>query len=478
MSTTAGGVRMSPSEAVMWAAEKDPTLRSDFCNITILDTVPSERRLRETVGRAILGIPRLAERVVSPPLRFAAPEWRPDPTFDVDYHVRRLAIPGVGTVRDLLDVAAAATAPPLDRSRPLWEFTLVEGLAGDRAALLQRLHHTITDGVGGMRLSLSLVDLEREPAPDATSAIRALADDVAIARREAEHDDPVDRDSPLDVLRDAAVARTADTIGLVRQLVGSSIGAAIRPQDLPRRATDAIAMLRSLRRQVLVTDRGHSEMFAVRSLARRFDVLGVPLDPLHRVGKANGASINDVFVTGVARALGRYHRDFGESVETLRMAMPVSTRERGDFAANRFAPSRIVVPVAVDHVVEHLQAIHTTLRSIRQEPALEAADLLAALTVGVPTALLVSLLRAQTRTIDFATSNLRGSAVDLYLGGARIESSHPMGPRAGVPANITMMSYCGEIHLGIHSDPAAVMDPDLLVDHLREAFAELAGTSR
>jgi diacylglycerol O-acyltransferase len=96
----------------------------------------------------------------------------------------------------------------------------------------------------------------------------------------------------------------------------------------------------------------------------------------------------------------------------------------------------------------------------------------------VPTALLVTLLRAQTRTIDFATSNLRGSPVDLYLGGARIEASYPMGPRAGVPANITMMTYCGNVHLGIHSDPAAVMDPDLLLAHLREAFAELASASR
>jgi hypothetical protein len=215
-------------------------------------------------------------------------------------------------------------------------------------------------------------------------------------------------------------------------------------------------------------------MFAVRSLARRYDALAVDLDPLHRTGKAHGASLNDVFVTGVARALGAFHREFGERPASLRMAMPVSTRTRGDFAANRFAPSRVVVPIAVDAVDDHLRAMHETLHGIRQEPALEAADLLAALTAGVPTAVLVSLLRAQTRTIDFATSNLRGSPVDLYLGGARIEASYPMGPRAGVPVNVTVMSYCGELHLGIHSDPAALVDPDLFLDALRDSFAELA----
>src|SRR5689334_4177558 len=193
---------MSPSEAVMWAVEKDPALRSDFTNVTVLDALPSEERLRTTVERAIVAIPRLTDRVVSPPLRIAAPEWRPDPTFDVDYHIRRIAIPVPGSMRDFLDVAQITTAPPLDRSRPLWEFTLVEGLEGGRAALLQRLHHTITDGVGGMRLSLSLVDLEREPGPRPVDAVRAVGEEMAAERRDGHAGDAIDRDSPIDVIRE------------------------------------------------------------------------------------------------------------------------------------------------------------------------------------------------------------------------------------------------------------------------------------
>jgi diacylglycerol O-acyltransferase len=467
-------VRMSPSEAVMWTVEKDPALRSDFCNVTILDSLPSEDRLRATVERAIVAIPRLVDRVVSPPLRIAAPEWRPDPTFDVDYHIRRIAIPHPGSMRDFFDVAQITTAPPLDRSRPLWEFTLVEGLEGGRAALLQRLHHTITDGVGGMRLSLSLVDLEREPARRLEDDVRAIATEMATEGRDEHAEDPVDRDSSVDVIREALGDRAAQAIDLTQQFAGAAFRVATEPRQLPGRVRGAGELLGSLRRQVLVTDRAHSEMFKVRSLARRYDAMAVDLDPLHRAGKAHGASLNDVFVTGVSRALAAFHREFGERPETLRMAMPVSTRGRGDFAANRFAPSRVVVPIAIDAADEHLLAMHATLQGIRHEPALDAADLLAALTAGVPTSVLVSLLRAQTRTIDFATSNLRGSPVDLYLGGARIEASYPMGPRAGVPVNVTVMSYCGELHLGIHSDPAALVDPDLFLDSLRTAFTELA----
>jgi WS/DGAT/MGAT family acyltransferase len=463
---------MSPSEAVMWAVEKDPALRSDFTNVTILDALPSEARLRATVERAVVEIPRLADRVVSPPLRIAAPEWRSDPTFDIDYHIRRIAIPEPGSMRDFLDVAQVTTAPPLDRSRPLWEFTLVEGLEDGRAALLQRLHHTITDGVGGMRLSLSLVDLEREPAAGIGETVRAAAVDGGAP--DGPGPDPVDRDSPVDVIREAVADRAAQSVELLQQLAGGAFRVATAPRRFPERLHDAGELLASLRRQVLVTDRGHSQLFATRSLARRYDTLAVDLDPLHRAGKAHGASVNDVFVTGIARALAAFHREFGERPESLRMAMPVSTRTRGDFAANRFAPSRVVVPVAIDAANDHLRAMQLTLHGIRQEPALDAADLLAAITAGVPTAVLVSLLRAQTRTIDFATSNLRGSPVDLFLGGARIEASYPMGPRAGVPLNVTVMSYCGELHLGIHSDPAAVVHPELFLDCLRSSFSELA----
>ncbi len=466
-------MRMSPSEAVMWAVEKDPSLRSDFTNITILDAVPSEPRLRATIERALAAMPRLGERVISAPLRIAPPEWRPDPTFDLEYHVRRVAIPEPGSMRDLLDVAGSITSPPLDRSRPLWEFTLVEGLDGGRAALLQRLHHTITDGVGGMRLSLSLVNLEREPAPHIHAEVRGLADRVEQDRLHETLEDPVDRDSPFDVVRDALTFSVGNTVDLVRRGVGASVTAAVHPMQLPGRVRRSVDLLRSVRRQVLITDRGHSEMFANRSLARRYDTLALDFDPLHRAGKALGASMNDVFVTGVARALGQFHREYGESVDMLRMAMSVSTRDQGDVAANRFAPSRILVPATVATIDDHLEAVHEALTNIRSEPALDAVDLLAALTSGVPTAALVTMVRAQTRTIDFATSNLRGSPVDLFLGGARIEASYPMGPRAGVPVNVTMMSYCGELHFGIHSDPAALVDPDLFLHCLRQAFAEL-----
>src|SRR3954470_19812380 len=156
--------RMSDAEALMWTIEKDPGLRSSFMQLTLLDRPPDFERFRRRMERAVKVIPRLGQRVVPPPFCFAPPEWADDPSFDIDFHVRHLAVPPPGTERQLLDLAALIYEDPFDRARPLWQLSIVEGLEGGRAALLAKMHHTITDGVGGVRLSTMFLDLTRDAA--------------------------------------------------------------------------------------------------------------------------------------------------------------------------------------------------------------------------------------------------------------------------------------------------------------------------
>src|SRR5256885_7665774 len=156
--------RMNDAEAIMWVVESDPFLRTDFTNVTVLEAAPDLRRLRAGLERAIEAFPPLRQRVARPPLGLAPPQWADDPDFDLGYHLRSLSLPPPGGQRQLLDLAAQLAAMPLDRARPLWELTVVEGLAGGRAAGLPRRHHALADGVGGMKLLRSL--LERTPPPD------------------------------------------------------------------------------------------------------------------------------------------------------------------------------------------------------------------------------------------------------------------------------------------------------------------------
>src|SRR5262249_38610927 len=164
-----GEHRMSDVEALMWNLEKDPFLASSFATVTLLDQSPDLDRLRARLAHAVSVVPRLRQRVVPALGRLAPPEWQDDPNFDLDYHIRHIALPAPGTERMLFDLAVGLEAAPLDRTRPLWEFTVIDG-GGDGAALFQKIHHRVTDGEGGVGMSAEFIDFSREGVPDAEAA--------------------------------------------------------------------------------------------------------------------------------------------------------------------------------------------------------------------------------------------------------------------------------------------------------------------
>lgn len=456
--------RMSETEAVMWTVEKDPSLRSDFLNITLLDGPPDLDRLRAKVERAIDDLPRLRQRVVSAPLRLAPPEWADDPEFDLDYHVRRVAVPAPGDRRGLLDLCATLGATPFDRARPLWDLTVVEGLDGGRAALVQRVHHTIIDGVGGVRFSMALLDLERQPSepPEATDG------------QDAEAVAPVHRETPLDVLVGSLAYAARRQAESAFAALRSASHIARHPTEGAAAAGRFVRTIRSIPQQVFVAGGALSPLMTTRSLRRRFDALAFPLSAARAAAKSLDGTVNDVFVTGVAGGLGLYHERMGQPVEELRMAMPISLRGDDEgVAGNRFAPARVVVPVTPKDPRPRFEATRERLRGVRGEPVLGLVDAVAGIVGLLPTSIVVPVTRAQTRTIDFVASNVRGAPFDLYLCGARIEANHPIGPTTGAAVNVTTLSYRDSLDIGVNADTAAVTDPEALTDCIRESFAAL-----
>src|SRR2546421_4663501 len=206
--------RMSEADALMWAIEKDPLLRSTITAIAVLDRAPDRERFTERMERASLLIPRLRQRVVASPLVPSPPRWVVDPNFDLRYHLRWAKAPAPGTLRTLLDMASPIAMQGFDRARPLWEFTVVEGLADGQAALIQKLHHSITDGVGAIKIAMHMLDLEREPAEDPSP--------MPVAP-EPEHP------SPLALARDAMRHERRRQFGIVRRLGADAIEAAAHP---------------------------------------------------------------------------------------------------------------------------------------------------------------------------------------------------------------------------------------------------------
>ena len=159
--------RMSDHEALMWNIEKDPWLNPSGASLTILDAPIDKAYFERTMRRAVVKMPRLYERVVPALGRLAPPAWVPDPEFDLDAHVRHLRLEKPGTERQLYDLAAQLYQEPLDRTRPLWRFVLIEGLKGGRSAIWSIVHHSVSDGIGQLRMAEMYQQVDPDtPPPD------------------------------------------------------------------------------------------------------------------------------------------------------------------------------------------------------------------------------------------------------------------------------------------------------------------------
>ena len=401
--------RMSDTESLMWRLEKDPHLASTFGNVTILDRPPNMDLLYARMERTALLFPRLRRRVLPAPGNFGNPTWVDDPTFDIRYHVRHISLAEPGDMRQLLDLVTLLIADPFDRSRPLWHFIIVDGLQGGRSALVQKLHHTVTDGQGGVELSMHYLDLERDPGP-------LPAIDPAIANA------AVDISSPdaTEALRGAMT----DSLRLPLSVLKQVRDVLSDPSLIGTIGSSTSATVKGLLAQLSETDGSRSPLWTQRSLRRRFETARV--------------SYHDM--RGAAKALG----------------------------------GTLLVPTAEMPLPERFAAVNEILQSARNGSSNGSLEAIATVSTMLPTSVITRLARAQAETVDFATSNVRGAGVPLFVGGAKLLENYPVGPLGGVAFNLTLMSYMGSMDVGINIDEAAVESPSLLRDSLVESFAELA----
>ncbi len=448
---------MSDAEGLMWRLEKDPFLASTFGNITILDSRLDFEMFTRRMERTSMVIPRLRQRVQSAPASVGAPSWVDDPEFNIRYHVRSVALPAPGSLRQLLDLSMLLIADAFDRSRPLWQFVVVDGLEGGKSALIQKLHHTITDGEGGVALSMQFLDLERNsPEPP------------QILIPETASESPSTTDNASNLVRSSMADAMKLPLGLLRQLreVLSN------PSQLPALGTQTAATMRAMLNQVTNVDPARSPLWTKRSLKRRLEVLRVPYRPMLDASRALGGKINTAFLTAAADASGRYHRELGMPVESLRTSMAVSTRTENS-GSNAFSLVRLLVPTSEMPTGERFSAINESVNQARGSSMSAALGTLASVSAALPTSVLTRIARTHSQTVDFATSNVRGAGVPLFIAGAQMLENYPVGPLGGVAFNVTLLSYNHSLDLGLNIDPEAVARPDLLRTCMEQSLAEL-----
>lgn len=449
---------MSDTESLMWRLEKDPYLASTFANITILDRSPNMDLLYERMDRAAILFPRLRQRVQPAPGNFGNPTWADDPTFDIRYHVRNIRLTEPGTLRQLLDLTTLLVADPFDRARPLWHFIIVDGLEGGKSALIQKLHHTVTDGQGGVELSMHYLDLERTPPP-----LPPLDPEIVNAARTIELPDATE------ALRGAM----SDSMRIPLSLLKQVRDVVSDPSLLSTIGSSTSSTVKGLIAQLNESDPARSPLWTERSLRRRLETTRISYYDMRGAAKSLDGTLNTAFVTAAAHAAGKYHRMMGAPVESLRASMAISTRT-AESGGNAFTLARMLVPTGEMPLPERFAAINEILATARSSSQSGSLDAIATLSTLIPTSVITRLARSQAETVDFATSNVRGAGVPLFMAGAQLLENYPVGPLGGVAFNLTLMSYMGSLDVGINIDEAAVESPSLLRDSLTEAFAELS----
>jgi WS/DGAT/MGAT family acyltransferase len=445
--------RMTDFDRIMWVIERNPLLRSTITAITVLDEAPDRARVLRRVDRATRVVPRLRQRVVWNPYSIAPPRWEFDPHFDLAYHVRFVAAGRRNTFDDVIMLAEPIVMQGFDRDRPLWEFVVVEGLAGGEAALITKLHHTITDGVGAVNLMLELIDLERDP--DREPDMPPEPDVVVLNQRQRFH-------GALrhELQRQRALAqRGLDVLDRLREEPAAA-------------ARDAIAVVGSAGRAVRSGIRPLSPVMQARSTTGSIHTFDVSVAALKNSARIADAKLNDALVVAVANGLHRYHEAMGAPVDRLRMGMAINSRapDRAGDGGNDFVPTRFEVPVSVADPIEHMRVVRDLVREQRAEPMLTLMEPLAGIVSRLPRVLVTNLFAAALSGQDFNVSNVPGSTIELFFAGTRIVSQYPIGPLGGAAVNVTLLSYLDTAFIGLHLDRAAVTDIDLFVDCFQQGL--------
>jgi WS/DGAT/MGAT family acyltransferase len=425
---------------------------------------PTYDELVEQISSRLHLVPRYRQRLAFVPFNQGRPVWVDDPHFNIAFHVRHTALPSPGDEAQLKRLAGRVFSQALDRSRPLWEIWLVEGLSDDRFAMLSKTHHALVDGVSGVDIFTVLFDTSPDPMPVAPP------DHEWVAR-------PVPTGAQL--LADALLERTTVPAEIVRGVRATLRG----PRHVAARFGRAVGGVSAVARAGLQT--APPSALNVRiGPHRRFTWVRGDLQEFKAIKNALGGTVNDVVLAVVAGALGRYLRMHGEATDelVLRAMVPISVRadvERGALG-NRVAAMWAPLPIGITDPVERLLTISRDMDGIKESGQAVGAQVLTELSGFAPPTIMAQAarLQARQRLFNLVVTNVPGPQFPLYMLGRELDAMFPMVPLAENQAlGVAIMSYNGQLNYGLNADYDAVPDLEALAEELRASIEELTAAA-
>ena len=445
-----------------------PSNHMHVCATMVLDpsTVPdgySFDKFKEMIRGRLHLVKQFRRRLVTVPFQMHHPIWIEDPDFDLDNHVRRLAAPAPGGERELAEIAGEVASRPLDRSRPLWEMWIVEGLENDAVGVVAKMHHSTIDGVSGANMMVHLFDMERDAAPPEPPEEEWQPEHKPSDFELVGYAMQSRAKRPLQVL--GVIPPTIrSVVNVARGRIGGGTSQAGTPFTAPNTSFNGAI-----------------------TPYRKVAFSNVPLDEVKMVKNAFGTTVNDVVLALCSGALRRYLEAHGQHLDKPLMATcPVSVRGDDDskqMGSNQVSAMFTSLASDIDDPVERLLAIHESTKDAKEEHKAVGADTLvnlgefAAPNLFGLAARLYSNMKLADRhrpVHNLVISNVPGPPFPLYFGGARLVAMNPLGPIfEGTGINITVLSYLDLMGFGFMADRELVPDVWDLAAGVNEALEEL-----
>jgi WS/DGAT/MGAT family acyltransferase len=420
---------------------------------------PRIEEFRDHIASRLHLVPRFRQKLRFVPLGQGRPVWVDDPHLNLEYHVRQTALPAPGSEEQLRNLAARIFSQQLDRSKPLWEMWLVEGLEGDRFSIIGKSHHALVDGISGVDITTVLFDLEQEPS-----------NPPALPPKWAPRPEPTDLKLLGDALRERATS----------------------PQEFARGVRAALRGPRQVLRGMGATSKMISAGMSAPATPfnveigphRRVAFVRSDLASLKAMKDEHGGTVNDVILSAVAGAIGNYLRARGHDTQDLEMRamVPVSVRaqeERGALG-NRISAMMAPLPIWCEDPVERLHLVTEIMGDLKGSGQAVGAEILTRIVDFAPTTIASQAARLQPaqRFFNLVVTNVPGPQFPLFVLGRQMESIFPMVPLARRQALcVGIMSYNGQVDFGLIGDYDAMADLESFGLDLENAIGELGAAT-
>ena len=426
---------------------------------------PAMEEFLEQIRRRLHLVPRYRHKLAFTALDSGRPVWVDDPSFNLSYHVRHAALPTPGGFDQLCGLTARIFSQQLDRSKPLWEMWMIEGLADDRFALISKTHHSLIDGIAGIDLATVLFDLSPDPPPLTRSG-----------RAWQPHREP----GTAELI--AAGLKGAVRAGI--ELAEGALEALTHPERALARTREAAEGIGEIVWAGL-NPAPETPLNVHIGPHRRFVGIGSSLDDFKLVKNAFGGTVNDVVLAVVAGALRSFLIARGRRTEgvELRALVPVSVRTEGEHnqMGNRIVAMRGPLPVYIADPVQRLRFVSHAMDGLKESKQALGAEVIAGAQSFAPPTILAqaSRLNFSTRLFNLIVTNVPGPQLPLYVLGREMLAAYPV---AFLPENhalaIAIMSYNGQMNFGLLGDYDALGDIDLLGESIASGLATLVELAR